>query len=186
MFKANRSIFASLCALCGPRRGLMVQSFLAFSVFICVHLCSMNFVWASPVSAPAADSALDEAGQKLEKAKAEVQRLKEVWDKARLETTLYDQRSQRAYKRWVAAKKDWKKKMAEHKDQAQLELELSIEKRKLAYSCWQEALYRQMMEESQVKALDQQKDTKAIEENIRHLQAQLGPSTPSVKPIIVR
>src|SRR5258708_7971130 len=79
------------------------------------------------------------AAERLEKSRGEVQRLKDAWDKARLETTLYDQRSKRAYQKWVKAAKKAREQTKLQKEKAELELQLAIEKRKLAFSLWQSA-----------------------------------------------
>ncbi|HEY5038083.1 MAG TPA: hypothetical protein VIJ93_03320, partial [bacterium] len=146
-------------------------------VFICFHLWQIRLAFAADATkVPSLDQKLSEAGQKLEKSKAEVQALKDAWDKARLETTLYQQRSQRAYKRWVKAAKKLREQARVQKEKAELELQLAVEKRKLAYGQWQSAIYHYQAGEFQVKALDQEKDTAATQEKIRQIEAKLNPS----------
>src|SRR5579872_292950 len=82
-------------------------------------------------STTVADNAFDAAAKALDKSKEEVQRLKDSWDKARLETTLYDQRAKRAFQRWVKAKTKARDQAKTVKEKAELELQLAVEKRKL-------------------------------------------------------
>ena len=66
------------------------------------------------------------------------------------------------------------------KGKAELELQLAIEKRKLAYNQWQAAMLRQLSKESEVKALDQDKATKVIRDQIKKLQDKLtSPTVPA-------
>jgi hypothetical protein len=116
------------------------------------------------------------AADQVQKAQTEVDQLKDVWDRSRLESTLYDQRAQRAYQRWAAAKKDWKKKMALHKDQAQLEFQLSVEKRKLAFDRWQQALDQLNAAQQLLSAAEQAKDILDTRAHINRLENQLYPS----------
>ncbi|HXL72947.1 MAG TPA: hypothetical protein VN963_04910 [bacterium] len=116
-----------------------------------------------------------ELGQKLDQAKADVDQFKNAWDKARLETTLYDQRAKRAYQRWLKAAKGLRVKAQEQRDKADLELQLSVERRKLAFSQWQSAQLREASEEAQVQAFAQDQGTKAIQGKIQQLQAKLAP-----------
>src|SRR5690348_4967802 len=87
--------------------------------------------------APTPDNRFDTVAQELDKAKAETQRLKDAWDKERLETTLYEQRMKRAAQKFAKAAKDVKTKAKEQKERAELEFQLAVEKRKLAYNVWQ-------------------------------------------------
>lgn len=122
-------------------------------------------------------------GEKLDQTKAEVDQFKNAWDKARLETTLYDQRAKRAYQRWLKAAKTLKAKAQDQRDKADLELQLSVERRKLAFSQWQSAQLREASEEALVKAFAQDKDTKAIQAKIQQLQAKLKfRQTPAARP----
>jgi hypothetical protein len=131
-------------------------------------------------STPVADTVFEAAAKALEKSKEEVQRLKDLWDKTRLETTLYDQRAKRAFQRWVKSKTKAREQAKAAKEKAELELQLAIEKRKLAYNQWQAAMLRQLSKESEVKALDQDKDTKAIRDQIKKLQDKLtSPAAPA-------
>jgi outer membrane murein-binding lipoprotein Lpp len=114
--------------------------------------------------------------EKLDQAKADVEQFKNAWDKARLETTLYDQRAKRAYQRWLKAAKSLKSKAQGQRDKADIELQLSMEKRKLAFSQWQSAQLREASEEAQVKAFAQDQDTKAIRDKIQQLQSKLSAS----------
>ncbi len=119
--------------------------------------------------------------EKLDQAKAEVEQFKTAWDKARLETTLYEQRSKRAYQKWVKATKTAKAKAQAARDKADIELQLAVEKRKLAFSQWQSAQLREASDEAKIKALAQDQDTKAIQDKIRQLETKLAPiKTPAV------
>jgi hypothetical protein len=159
---------------------IIQRSILVSSVFICVHLWPINSVFAEQTT-PVVDTALDKAAKELEKAKEETQKLKDAWDRTRLETTLYDQRAKRAYRRWLKAGKSLKEQAKGQKEKAELELQLAIEKRKLAWSRWQEAQYDQMAAESSLKAVDQKKDKADIEKKIREIESKLsGPE--SAKP----
>jgi hypothetical protein len=139
-------------------------------VFICVHL------WLSgpAFAAPAADQAFDAALKGLDRAKEEVRHLKDAWDKARLEATLYDQRAKRAYQKWAKAGKDLRKKAEEQRERAQWELQLAVERRKLAWNRWQAAQYRMLMEETKVKLLEQERDIRIVEERIGKLEERIS------------
>jgi len=66
------------------------------------------------------------------------------------------------------------------KEKADIELQLAVEKRKMAFSQWQSRVFLQTAEESHLKSLAQDKDTKAIHEKIGQLEAKLKPlSTPA-------
>jgi hypothetical protein len=155
---------------------------LATAALIC-FISSAGF-WPSSAFAatPVADNAFDAAAKALDKSKEEVQVLKNSWDKTRLETTLYDQRAKRAYQKWLKATKKAKEQAKAVKEQAELELQLAIEKRKLAYNQWQGALLRQMSKESELKALDQDKDTAAVREKIKQLEEKLGKPSSVARP----
>ena len=144
----------------------------AVAIIACFGMA--GFVCASE-STPVGDSAFDAAAKALVRSKDEVQKLKDAWDKSRLETTLYDQRAKRAYKRWAKATAKARGETKVAKERAELELQLAIEKRKLAYNQWQAALFRQVARESELKALDQDKDTTAVREKIKQLEGKIGP-----------
>jgi hypothetical protein len=142
-------------------------------LLLSVYLGETRFALAAD-STPAADTVFDVAAKALEKSKAEVQRLKDLWDKARLETTLYDQRAKRAFQKWMKSKTQTREQAKAVKEKAELELQLAIEKRKLAYNQWQAAMLREVAKESEVKALDQDKDTAAVREKIKQLEGKLN------------
>jgi hypothetical protein len=143
------------------------------SVFACAVFAGSS-VWAqTPVVT--IDAKVTQAADQVQKAQDEVQKLKDAWDRSRLESTLYSQRAQRAYKRWAAAKKDWKKKMAQHKDEAQLEFELAVEKRKLAYDLWQQAQYRLGAQQQLLSAAEENQDIQDTQVHIDKLQSQIKP-----------
>ena len=145
------------------------------SVFIGVYRWPIGLAFPGQ-AAPSVDNALDSAAKELDKARDETQRLKEAWDKARLETTLYDQRAKRAYQKWAKAAKSAREETEAQKERAGLELQLSIEKRKLAYDEWQAGELRVAAQEAQVKALDQEKESAGVRDKIRKLQDELKPS----------
>jgi len=160
------------------------MSFFKWGIFLSAVICACEApLWFSSLAlagqaTPSVDNALDTAAKALEKSKEEVQRLKDAWDKTRLEATLYDKRAKRAYGRWVKATKKSREQAKLQKEKAELEFQLSIEKRKLAGSEWQAAQYRLSARESQVKALAQDSDTSAIQSKIKQLENKLGrPST---------
>jgi len=162
----------------------IIRLFFALSVFVCVHLW-LNCLAVAGEPTPSFDSAVDVAASDLEKAKDETQKLKDVWDKARLEVTLYDQRAKRAYQKWAKAAKTAKDLARAQKERAEMELELAIEKRKLAFNEWQAAQLRQAASEARVKALDQEKDSASIRDRIKRLEAKLNPSKGGGRPSAV-
>ncbi|SRR5665213_4459513 len=143
-------------------------------------------IWCGTVLAqttPQPNADVNALGEKLDQAKADVDQFKNAWDKTRLETTLYEQRAQRAYQRWLKAAKSLKSKAQGQRDKADLELQLSVERRKLAFSRWQSAQLREASEEAQVQAFAQDQGTKAIRDKIQQLQAKLASlQTPTARP----
>ncbi len=147
--------------------------------FLLILVCSVGFASAKTALAPASSTDVDVVGQKLDEMKEDIQKLKESWDKTRLEVTLYEKRAKRAYQKWVKAAKAVKAAAKIQKEKADLELQLAVEKRKLAFSQWQSKVFLQTAEESHLKSLAQDKDSKAIQEKIDQLEAKLKPlSTP--------
>jgi len=160
-----------------------------FILFLLKTLRLGVFAWAFFVGVAAAQTPVPEqntkitqAAQQVQTAQDEVQKLKDAWDRSRLESTLYSQRAQRAYKRWAAAKKDWKKKMAQHKDEAQLEFELAVEKRKLAFDLWQQAQYRLGAQQQLLNAAESSVDIQATQAHIAKLQSQVAPIVAAPSP----
>ncbi len=152
---------------------ILILSFL-FLVFVAGSFV-VSVVFADPT--PTSDSAFDAAAKELDKAKDETQRLKDSWDKSRLETTLYDQRAKRAYQRWTKAAKSLKDQAEVQKERAELEFQLAVEKRKLAYNEWQVAQLKMFAKESMVKALDQEKESSSIREKIEQLEGKIKPTS---------
>ncbi len=147
---------------------------------ICCALVYSSRADSVPAGTPNAkpstlDQALTTGVAELEKAKIEAQTLKDSWDRSRLEATLYEKRAKRAYLRWVKAAKKVKAEAQEKKERAEFELQLAVEKRKLAYSLWQTSVLRQAAKDSEVKALAQQKDTVGIKDKIKQLETKLAP-----------
>ncbi len=153
-----------------------MKKILALSAFI--FSCSAglwldDFAFAEQPT-PSVDNAFDTAAEELEKAKDETQKLKDAWDRARLETTLYDQRAKRAYQKWLKAMKAAKDRARLQKEQADLELQLAVEKRKLAFNEWQAAQLREAGREADVKALEQERENAPIREKIEQIEDKLG------------
>ena len=61
-----------------------------------IVLCSVGFTFAKTAPTPANSTDVDVVGQKLDELKVDVGKLKESWDKTRLEVTLYEKRAKRA------------------------------------------------------------------------------------------
>ena len=144
----------------------------AYAVFVGSNLLAQT---PGPTAADS-DPKVVQAAQEVQKAQTQADQFKDAWDRSRLESTLYDQRAQRAYQRWVRGKKDWKKKMALHKDQAQLEFQIAVEKRKLAYDLWQQALDRLNSAQQLLNAAGVAGDIEAARAQLRRLENQLPPS----------
>jgi hypothetical protein len=143
-------------------------------VLLFALLCSdLRLTGVAFAGTPTPGSSFDTVAQELDKAKAETQRLKDVWDKERLQTTLYEQRMKRAAQKFAKAAKDVKTKTKEQKERAEIEFQLAVEKRKLAYNEWQAAQLRAVAKETQLKALDQEKDNNAIRMRIDKLEVKL-------------
>jgi hypothetical protein len=165
--------FGSVCFLFSKIKTVLFL----LSVFICVHPWLNGIAFADPV--PAADTAFDAAAKELDQAKDETQKLKDSWDKSRLETTLYDQRAKRAYQKWVKAAKSLKDQAEAQKERAELEFQLAVEKRKLAYNEWQVSQLRVASHEATVKALDQEKESGSIREKMKQMEEKLSPAKPA-------
>ncbi|MGH7739109.1 MAG: hypothetical protein ACREL1_03075 [bacterium] len=156
---------------------------LAFRLSVFVSAFFVGSVLAQASTPSTQDPQVTQAAERMQKTQDEVQKLKDAWDRSRLEAALYNQRSQRAYRRWVAAKKDWKKKMGEHKDRAQLEFELAVEKRKLAYGLWQEARDRFEADQRLLDEAEQKGNVVEIKNHIADIQKKLdAPSASDAKP----
>ncbi len=152
-----------------------MKAFLVFA-FICANLRPMVVAFAETPT-PVTDQAFDKAAEELDKAKTETQKLKQAWDKARLETTLYEQRAKRATEKFAKATKDFRDKAGAQKKKAELEFQLALEKRKLAFSQWQEAQLKMATRESFMKALDKERESNAIKLKIQGLEEKLKGSS---------
>ncbi|HVZ81301.1 MAG TPA: hypothetical protein VHE12_10985 [bacterium] len=147
------------------------KSAMLFAIFllICVYPLGRD--------AFAGQTASQDAGVvagELEKAKAETQKLKDAWDKSRLETTLYEKRVKRATDRFAKAAQGLKDKARVEKEKAEIEFQISLERRKLAYNAWQAAQLRAAAKESLLKALEDDKDCEEIGKRIEGLKAKLA------------
>jgi hypothetical protein len=111
----------------------------------------------------------------MEAVQKEVQTLRDAWDKTRLEATLYDQRAKRAYQKWIKAAKALRSQALAAKERADLELQLAVEKRKLAFVVLQEAIFRQAALDARMKELDQENDEAAIRLKMKELESKLNP-----------
>lgn len=127
-------------------------------------------------STPVPNQALQETNQALENAKKEVQQLKDGWDKTRLEATLYEQRSKRAYQKWVKSVKSLRAQTLAGKERADLELQLAVERRKLAYVQLQKAIFMQTANEAKLQALAQEQDEAEIRAKMKQLDLKLNPT----------
>jgi len=103
------------------------------------------------------------------KARAESQKLRDVWDHARLESTVYDKRYHRAYDRWVKAAKEGKSVAMKKRDQAMVELKVSLERRRLAWYEWELAKAKQVALEAQNKAKGLREDVQRVKKRIEDL-----------------
>ncbi len=159
------------------RNNLCVPVFLSVLGACWAFLGSPSVLLANPT--PQSEQALTQADKDMETARKEVQDLKDAWDKTRLEATLYDQRAKRAYQKWIKSAKSMRAQAQSGKERADLEFELAVEKRKLAYAHLQEALFRQAATEAKLQALDQEKDEAAILGKMKEIEAKLTPANPS-------
>jgi hypothetical protein len=145
-------------------------------LFLLACLLAPALVFPAPNQpASGSDQALQAANQDLEAAQKEVQKLRDAWDKTRLEATLYDQRAKRAYQKWIKAAKSLRAQALAVKVHADLEFQLAVEKRKLAFVILQEAVFRQAELDAKVRELDQKKDEADIRAKMRELQTKLTP-----------
>jgi len=133
--------------------------------------------FADPTPGP--NQALNLANQDLEAAQKEVQSFRDDWDKTRLESTLYDKRAKRAYQKWIKAAKSIRAQALSAKERADLELQLAVEKRKLAFVVLQEAVFRQTALEARMKELDQKNDEVDIRAKMKDLESKLNPTPTS-------
>ena len=127
---------------------------------------------------PVPGQALNQAGKEMETAQQGVQTLRDAWDKTKLEAALYDKRAKRAYQRWIKSAKSLRAQARSAKERADLELQLAIERRKLAFVVLQEAVFRQAALDARMKEWDQRKDEADIRAKIKGLEVKLGPITP--------
>jgi hypothetical protein len=103
------------------------------------------------------------------KARSESQKLRDAWDHARLESTVYDKRYHRAYDRWVKAAKEGKITAMKKRDQAMVELKISLERRRLAWYEWELAKSKQVALEAQTKAKGLREDIQRVKQRIEGL-----------------
>jgi hypothetical protein len=132
--------------------------------------------FAAPTPGP--DSALNQAGKQMEAAKQETQKLRDAWDKAKLEVTLYERRAKRAYQKWIKSTKTLRAQTQTAREKADLELQLAVERRKLAFVLLQEAVYRQAALDARMNELDQQKDEADIRAKLKDIESKLENAIP--------
>jgi len=142
--------------------------------------------WAASATTPtatsvAADGQVTPVDPAVEKWKSEASKTRDLWDKSRLESTLYDKRYKRAYDRWVKAAKDKKAQALAKRDQASGEFKLSLERRRLAWYRFESAKARQAAAEAESQAKGIGEDIRRVEERIRKMEQGLGiQPTPTV------
>lgn len=115
------------------------------------------------------------------KARGEAQRLRDAWDHAKLESTVYDKRYRRAYDRWVQSGKEAKAAAVKKRDQAMLDLKISLEKRRLAWYEWELAKAKQVQLEASAKAKALRDDVTRVKKRIEAMGGSLKPTPGPVK-----
>jgi hypothetical protein len=108
------------------------------------------------------------------KARAEVKTVRDLWDKARLEATVYDKRYRRAYDRWTQAAKADKAAAAVKRDRAMDELKLSFERRRLAWYRWEDARAEAKAVEAAAERKALRSDMERVKTRIRTMEKALG------------
>lgn len=103
------------------------------------------------------------------KARSESLKLRDAWDHTRLESTVYDKRYHRSYDRWVKAAKEGKTAAMKKRDQAMVELKISLERRRLAWYEWELAKAKLVVLEAQNKAKGLREDVKRVKKRIEDL-----------------
>ena len=142
--------------------------------------------WSAPAPTPPATAALADApatptDPTVEKWKAETTKTRDLWDRSRLESTLYDKRYKRAYDRWLKAAKDKKASALTKRDRAWAEFKLSLERRRLAWYQFELSKARQAAAEAETQAKGTGEDIRRVEDRIRKMEKDLGiQPTPSV------
>jgi hypothetical protein len=117
------------------------------------------------------------------KIRAEVKKVRDAWDKARLEATVYEKRYHRAYDKWVQSAREGKSNALARRDRAQAEFSLSVERRRLAWYRWEDARARQQAAEAAARRKGLAADIERVRARIRDMESKwgLGP-TPTPKP----
>lgn len=103
------------------------------------------------------------------KARIESKKMHDAWDHARLESTVYDKRYHRAYDRWVKVAKEGKGAALKKRDQAMVELKISLERRRLVWYEWELAKAKQVSLEAAVKAKALREDIQRVKQRIEGL-----------------
>ena len=122
-----------------------------------------------PDASPAAAEPEPTLDPMVMKARAESKKLHDAWDHARLESTVYDKRYHRAYDRWVKVAKEGKAAALKKRDQAMVELKISLERRRLAWYEWELAKSKQVALEAQTKAKGLREDIQRVKQRIEGL-----------------
>ncbi len=115
------------------------------------------------------------------KAVAEVKKARDAWDKARLETTVYEKRRKRAYDQWVRADRETKPRALARRDRAQNEFDLSVERRRLAWYRWEDARARLQAAESAARRKTLALDIERVRTRIQDMERKWGLS-PAASP----
>jgi hypothetical protein len=114
---------------------------------------------------------------------AEVKKIRDAWDKARLEATVYEKRYRRAYDKWVQSAREGKSKALAHRDRAQAEFNLSVERRRLAWYRWEDARARQQVAEASARRKGLAGDIERVRARILDMEKKWGlAATPVPKP----
>lgn len=110
------------------------------------------------------------------KARAESQRFRDAWDKAKLEASVYEKRQRRAYERWAKATKETKAAALKKRDQSVVEFKVSLEKRRLAWYEWELAKAKQIALEAETKAKGLREDVARVKKRIEALGGSWKPT----------
>lgn len=108
-------------------------------------------------------------------AKAQTAKAKDAWDRSKLECTLWDQRFKREYQQWVKARGDARKAAQDRRFQAEADLKLSLEVRRLNWYQYELAARRERAAEEQLKTAEMENELARVEERVRALKTRPAP-----------
>ncbi len=124
---------------------------------------------------PATSTEMEQAKAALATAREASTKAKAAWDKAKLETTLWDQRYKRAYKEWSQAKGEARKAALERRLTAEIDLKKSLEFRKVNW-------YRFEIASRRAKAAEESMKICELEQEMATVQARLDALKTPVVP----